>query len=200
MTQEAMVSMPLTQFQEMVKAQANHEARVVDLTHKLRLAEVNGSSDAVPGLLAAIKYATEVIQFAVGNLPPESVRGWPTDALERFGIHLEKLPGGDEHVKALGHDLQLRAAEIEQFDRTRVPTASLLARFANQPTSPAPARHGPTPESEAAMDAALEGHAREQANMGARCPVCNGTGGIPLREALNGLAAPCNVCNGTGKL
>jgi len=63
-----------------------------------------------------------VVKFAVGNLAPETVRGWPYADLKTFADELVKLPGADTGLKEYALDIQnfiREAREVENLRRER---------------------------------------------------------------------------------
>ena len=111
-----------------------------------KLVDADGSGVAkqlYDGFHAAIK----IVQFAVGNLDPQAVRGWPYTALIEVADAIEKIPGIDRHVSELPGELRYTAqlaAGYEEYrkerDKTRIVVPATAADFGPQ-TSEAAAVH-----------------------------------------------------------
>jgi hypothetical protein len=98
-----------------------------------QLADPTGTTKLLhDGFHAAIK----VVQFAVGNLAPETVAGWPHEALVEIADAIDKIPGMDQHVKELPPELRHFAkltAGYETYrkerDKSRVVTVATAEDF-----------------------------------------------------------------------
>lgn len=88
------------------------EAIVTQLEVKLREAMVADADGTNKLLLEVIEALFEIVAFAVGNLSPLAVRGWPYDALDTVGKALMRLP-----VK--GHLAELGPTLCDFADRCR---------------------------------------------------------------------------------
>jgi len=119
-----------------------------ELEQKLAAAQLG--DDAVAKLLHETVHDTiKIVQFAVGNLDPATVAGWPHEALVKIADAIEKIPGIDQHVAELPPELRYfaqLAASMEAMrkerDKNKVVTMATAADF------------GPkTPEAQAVHDA-----------------------------------------------
>jgi len=115
-----------------------------------KLAAAALGDDTVAKLLhSAFHSAIKVVQFAVGNLEPSTVAGWPHAALVEIADAIEKIPGIDQHVAEMPPELKhfaALAASLEEMrkerDKNKVVTMATAADF------------GPkTPEAQAVHDA-----------------------------------------------
>ena len=61
-----------------------------------------------------------VIQFAVGNLDPTTVRGWPWQDLMLFAISLRDAPGIPFEFKEMTYDLEHFCNECKKIEEDRV--------------------------------------------------------------------------------
>ncbi|KKN61338.1 hypothetical protein LCGC14_0522700 [marine sediment metagenome] len=79
-------------------------------------------------LRAALYAALPVIQFAVSNLNPESVRGWPHAQLDALGRHLKEVTDDPRILEMAGAfcSQARHAADIDAFRQERVADAKEL--------------------------------------------------------------------------
>lgn len=110
--------------------------RVYVVEKELAAAQLNDGSGAAQLLHGAFHEAIKVVQFAVGNLAPETVAGWPHKALVAIADAIEKIPGIDVHVREMPSELRhfaKLAAGYEEYrkqrDANRVVTAATAADF-----------------------------------------------------------------------
>jgi hypothetical protein len=101
-------------------------ARVEKLTQQIEAMKYNDSSGLVPDLCQTIRAAIKVVQFAVGNLDPSIVRGWPHQDLAKFIEGIERMPIPDEDasvrigMREMAHDMKSfvrTAAQYEEYRR-----------------------------------------------------------------------------------
>ena len=87
--------------------------------------------------LEALQSALEVVQFAVGNLPPETTRRWPFGALEALAKQLDILYPHDPDTQTLGITLRQFAGECAQVAEFRGARREIAkAVLAADPTEP----------------------------------------------------------------
>lgn len=93
-----------------------HTANLEITEVKANGAEVNRDvRERYKRTLAAV---IEIVQFAVANLPPEHVVGWPSQALVTFAEGLRMLPISD-HDKELAEELLVFAGEASERAKER---------------------------------------------------------------------------------
>jgi hypothetical protein len=106
-----------------------------ELEKKLAAAQLG--DDAIAKLLHdTFHSAIKVVQFAVGNLEPSTVAGWPHAALVEIADAIEKIPGVDQHVAEMPPELRHfagLAASLEEMrkerDKNKVVTMATAADF-----------------------------------------------------------------------
>lgn len=106
-----------------------------ELKTKLNAAALG--DDAVAKLLfTSFHSALKVVQFAVGNLEPSTVAGWPHAALVEIADAIEKIPGIDQHIAEMPPELRhfaALAASLEEMrkerDKNKVVTMATAADF-----------------------------------------------------------------------
>lgn len=115
----AEITMSLQEYEE-IKTQrdeARHE--MSELRKKLHDAEMRDPSERVPGLVRAVEAALPIIKFAVGNLAPETIRGWPYDELVAFAEELDRLPGADAAMREYALEFRNFAREAQSVEAGR---------------------------------------------------------------------------------
>ena len=137
------------------------EDRVQDLEELLADAKLSAKLGPDPEFakhtIEAFRVTIPIIQFAVSNMHPSTVRGWPYEALRDVSAYLEALPGADANDHALAHEfveIAKLAQGYEEFRRQRDAQTVVL------PASPAD--WGPqTEEAKAVHDAFVEREAKK---------------------------------------
>ena len=91
--------------------------------HKLRV-EVNAAklgdlSGTTKMLHDAFHETIKVVQFAVGNLDPQTIAGWPHKALVAIAAAIETIPGIDQHVAEMPGELRSFARSAAGHEERR---------------------------------------------------------------------------------
>lgn len=110
------------EYQDLQKLQdrANRlERELADAQKTLEEARLGSDDDDRRDLSSALKDATTIVTFAVGNLDPLSVRGWPYKELRRLAGKLESLPGVDPFLRESATDLKIFADEAAEWEKAR---------------------------------------------------------------------------------
>jgi hypothetical protein len=133
---DPVVSVPLSQYDKLRTAVRDTQARVYELEEQLTAAQLADNSGTTKLLLDTFHATMRVVQFAVGNLEPTTIAGWPHQALVEIADALEKIPGVDRHIGEMVLPLRefaKRAAGYEAFrkerDANRVVTMAGAADF-----------------------------------------------------------------------
>lgn len=114
----ATISLELSEYHDLMNAKSAAENKTADLERQLQITQ---TSDVLVGhLCEALKAAREVVRFAVANLPPETVRGWPADQLKKFADLLETAPGATQDYRDMAMDLRLFSREADTLEQMRV--------------------------------------------------------------------------------
>jgi hypothetical protein len=128
---EPTVSVKYSQYTKLREDQRAQQQRIYDLEKQLAEAQLgNDGSGAAKLLHEAFHEAIKVVQFAVGNLAPETVAGWPHEALVKIADAIEKIPGIDRHVGELPPELRYfakLAAGYEEHRKQRAQRAAIAA-------------------------------------------------------------------------
>lgn len=123
--------------------------RIYELEKAVTEAQLTDKAGIVQQLHKAFHEAIKVVQFAVGNLDPQTVAGWPHAALAKIADAIEQLPGIDRHVSEMPEELRAfarLAASYEEFRKARDANRVVVAASASD--------FGPqTPEAKAVHEA-----------------------------------------------
>jgi hypothetical protein len=115
----AEITMSLQEYEEIKTQRDEARQEMAELRKKLHDAEMRDPSERVPGLVRAVEAALPVVKFAVGNLAPETVRGWPYDDLAAFAEELDKLPGADTRMQEYALEFRNFVREAQSIEADR---------------------------------------------------------------------------------
>lgn len=110
------VSITLGDLHELTSARDRNELRVTELEAEIDRLKLEGVGDAAAELSMAFNHAYEIVRFAVANLDPLAVRGWPHKDLLELGKLIPELAGVSPDIRECAPDLRdfaRRAAEWE---------------------------------------------------------------------------------------
>jgi hypothetical protein len=83
-----------------------HENTIRELRAQAVDAKFGETPAAVRAPFTAFRALFPVVQFAVGNLHPSAVRGWPHEALAHAAEHIRTMPDVTTDELALAHELE----------------------------------------------------------------------------------------------
>ena len=139
MMDEPTISLKLSDYDKLRAGQRAVEARLIEMEAALTAAQLADPTQTLGRVHAAFLEAMRVVQFAVGNLPPESVVGWPHAALAHLAEAVDTLPGISLHLKEVVPELRefaRGAASLEAWrterDKHRVVVAATAADYGPQ--------------------------------------------------------------------
>ena len=101
------------------------------LEAELVAASTRDASGLVPQLLDVIATVIPIVQFAVGNLDPATVRGWPHQLLDSFGEKLLTMPGTTDALKEFALELRVFARQAVEYERMRIARDALPPNVAS---------------------------------------------------------------------
>lgn len=116
MTATATVTIPYNEFQAIQDAKIKAELETAAIKEQLTSRKIE-SSDAT--LLFVARAAIEVVRFAVANLPPETTKNWPTEALRKIAVRLSSMPDASPDDQELSITLFGFADECDLLDGRR---------------------------------------------------------------------------------
>jgi hypothetical protein len=115
------INIPLADFDKLRDSNKASQTRIYELEKQLAAAKL-GDDAIAKTLFDAFHDAITIVQFAVGNLDPATVSGWPHEAVARIADAIEKIPGMDPHKAELPPELRYFASVakgLEDFRRER---------------------------------------------------------------------------------
>jgi len=116
----ASVTLPLTELDDIRNTVQTRDAKIAELEAALTAAEISDASGRIDLLVEALSTAMPIIAFAVANLDPTTVRGWPHKELSDFAARLPSLPGATPLQKEVAIELGAFAKECEFWWRKRL--------------------------------------------------------------------------------
>lgn len=115
----AQVTVSLSDLQTMQNRIAELELEVADARKRVDEARLGDEGSDVQRLVAAFNHALPILQFAIANLHPLTVRGWPADDLLKLAALLPDLPGIDESIRETATDLKMHARDCASWEKSR---------------------------------------------------------------------------------
>jgi hypothetical protein len=117
----AKVEISLADLDNLRNARAAAENKARELAEALDAARVLNAGAGGDGalLVQALTCALEVVRFAIGNLDPLTVRGWPCAHLLALAELLPKVPGVPPHVVELWCDWRIFARRAAEWEDAR---------------------------------------------------------------------------------
>ncbi len=98
----AEVTMPASEYLQLIENARTLQGQIDKLKEDLRLAHAHAGGDVIVALLRkTFGHALRVMQFAVGNLDPEAVRGWPHHDLRAVAEFLAEDPASSQEHREL---------------------------------------------------------------------------------------------------
>jgi len=113
MTASATLTIPMKDYNAMQSDIATARQEASALREELIAAKLVDPSDRVKSLTAFARDCLTITRFAVGNLPPEMIRGWPYAALKRVADDIAQLPDCSFDDHDLANELRAFAKECE---------------------------------------------------------------------------------------
>lgn len=116
---KAVLNIPLSEYMELQERIATKDKEIDALQAALKTAQLADPENRIKAVYEALLTAIPLVGFAVSELPPESVRGWPYIKLAEFGHLLQQVPGMEARFKEQGHDFVMFAREVKPFEEAR---------------------------------------------------------------------------------
>jgi hypothetical protein len=110
--------MDITEWQELRNTIDALERDVAALRKRLAEARIGACGDN-RRLFEALNHTIEIVRFAIANLEPRTVRGWPHESLSAFAALLPDLPGIDRSLAESAGDLTLFARGAREWEEAR---------------------------------------------------------------------------------
>lgn len=118
-----MVNLPFDAVQQMRTDVNNALKEVADLKAQLAEAQIQaaggGNSDLPRALIAGLRASLKIVQWSQGNYDPETVRGWPHEALAQLIEVIRAMPGADANELEWASDSLNYVKMAEAVERAR---------------------------------------------------------------------------------
>ena len=105
------VNIPLDEWNQLQADAEKRKGELAEALRRARDAEAGSGDERARALRDIIDVALPVVQFAVGNLPPESVRGWPHVELQQLAERLRTMPGREAEHETISAEFRTFANE-----------------------------------------------------------------------------------------
>lgn len=112
----ATVTIPLTEFQEITNTREEALKRAAAAEKRLNEEKIAANDGATYAIARA---ALDVVRLAIGNLPPETTRGWPISALRVIAEQLPVMDGASTDDKDLATTIGYFADECAKCELQR---------------------------------------------------------------------------------
>lgn len=114
------VTISTTIWDQMRDRAKDADREIVDLKKALAAAvESADVTGTITRLNRLVRETFTVVRFAVSNLPPETIRRWPSEALRMIAGMIPLLPDHTVDDDSFANELRVFAGEIELIERER---------------------------------------------------------------------------------
>lgn len=114
-----MMTLSPEEYETMQQARRDALAENEKLRCELIVARGKSGNRTIAELTSEVRLAIVVVQFAVANLPPESIKGWPWPELQAFADGLKSLPDFAISDDELRGELDRFTSECASHERRR---------------------------------------------------------------------------------
>ena len=115
----ASITLTLEEYEGLKEKYRTAENEAAWLTNELARARTEDGSGQVAPLVVLVRNALDVVSFAVANLPPETTKNWPVEAIRMVSVLTAKLPDHTERDASFALELSGFADECDRIDRMR---------------------------------------------------------------------------------
>ena len=116
---EPMVSISMSAYDKLRTETRDQQAEIYRLQEALKVAQLADNSGTTKLLHDTFHTMMQIVQFAVGNLDPSTIAGWPHQALTDLSDAIDKLPGIERHITEMPQQLRDFAALAKGFEAMR---------------------------------------------------------------------------------
>jgi hypothetical protein len=114
------ITLTIDDYNGLQNAKSTAENEAASLKRQLIETRLNADpAGTIRALTASQRRMLHIIRFAVGNLPPESVRGWPTDVLTQVSADILQLADATTDDAAFAAELLVFVEDCKKVDRFR---------------------------------------------------------------------------------
>jgi hypothetical protein len=118
-TQEPTVSIPISQYDNLRDRIRDLNRELTETQKAVAAAKLSDPAGTIAAYQAAFAEAVAIVQYAVANLDPSTVAGWPYAALYKIANAIETLPGVNMHTKEVAPDMRLFADSARSYEEWR---------------------------------------------------------------------------------
>lgn len=116
----ATITISIEDYQKLKNRAAELELELGKTRAELDQARLGPTDSDTRKLSEAFNHALEIVRFAVGNLHPLTVRGWPYLHLRALGEVSPDLPGVDPSFRDVARgDWRILTKEMEKWEKAR---------------------------------------------------------------------------------
>lgn len=119
MTASATLNLSMSDYTMLLNRVKEAEQEAAEARVALQAQRLEDPTGRVPALTSFARECLTIARFAVANLPPETIRGWPVEALRRMTLGLKDLPDYDVNDRDMAIDLLNFADECAQHEIRR---------------------------------------------------------------------------------
>ncbi len=119
----ASITMTLDEWNQHLAAKARVEEELAKMRNELNAERSKDPTGRLDALAAIGRSAVEIARFAVANLPPETVKGWPYSHLNRIAQAMKELPDFGIDDGDLRNELLAFAREAQRHEARRAAVA-----------------------------------------------------------------------------
>ena len=116
---EAKVTLTLGEVNKLQSDVRDANVRISELKSEVVEAKLGNHDGITRQYQEAFLDAMPIVRFAIGNLHPMTVRGWPFEKLLSITHHLRTLPGIDDDQEETSGDMKIFAQECERWEKAR---------------------------------------------------------------------------------
>jgi hypothetical protein len=127
--QSATLTLTLADYDALKNARTTAENEAADLRRQLKEARTADPLGKLTDLNKFTRDCMTVARFAVANLPPETIRGWPYEALQNLAHNIHVLPDFSTNDRDMALDLLAFARDAEELEKRRKATAMVPTKF-----------------------------------------------------------------------
>jgi hypothetical protein len=116
----AKIEMTLGELQELQGAKTRAEQETADVRKLLEIAKGIDGDERVAKVTAFARHCLTIARFAIANLPPETIKRWPYEALRSLCNTIDVLPDFSTQDRDMAIDLLGFASECEKLELFRL--------------------------------------------------------------------------------
>ena len=136
----AQITLSMDDYQLLLDGKKKAEEETAEVRKQLEQARFVDGDARVALVTKFARDCLTITRFAVGNCPPETIKGWPYETLVRVAKQIENLPDYSIADRDMAIDLESFARDCEKYELSRKagepPEARLNIRRDHAPHTP----------------------------------------------------------------